>query len=170
MAAVKGQRGFTLPELLVVLALLGIIGAVATGLLLELARLDATLGRATRAPLVDPTLARLQDDVRAAVAAGATPAWSSAPLVLLREDGSRVRYRAAGGVLERHVADGADRPWRPAGSGLAFSRWRFRVAGGGVLEVEIEAARPGWGGEGAAEVPLRERLWIALRGGGGRTW
>jgi hypothetical protein len=91
--------------------------------------------------------------------------------VLLREDGSRVRYRAVGGVLERHVAAGADRPWRPAGSGLAFSRWRFRVAGGGVLEVEIEAARPGWAGESAAEVPaMRERLWIALRGGGGRTW
>ena len=171
MAALREQRGFTLAELLVVLALLGIVGAVSMGLLLELRLLDAALGRATRAPLLDPALARLQDDVRTAVAAGATPAWSSAPLVLLREDGSRVRYRSVGGMLERHVADAANRPWRRAGGPVAVFDWRFRARGPGVLEVEIEAMPPRWAGERApAALTIRERLWVALRGGGGRSW
>jgi prepilin-type N-terminal cleavage/methylation domain-containing protein len=162
-------RGYALAELLVVVALLGIVGAVAVGLLLELARLDDALGRSARAPLLDPALARLQADVQSAVAAGAAPGWSSLPLVLLRADGSRVRYRVAGAVLERHAANGADRPWQPAGSSVAVLGWRWRTAGPRVLVVEIEAAPPRWGGDRAAAEPaVRERLWIALRGGGGR--
>jgi hypothetical protein len=37
-----------------------------------------------------------------------------------------------------------------------------------VLVVEIEAAAPRWAGDRAGGPPARERLWVALRGGGGR--
>lgn len=176
MAAVRRRRGYALAELLVALALLGVVGAVAGGLLVELAQLDAALGRAARAPLLDPALARLRNDVQSTAAAGSTPTWSSAPLVLLLEDGSRIRYRVEAGLLERHAAAGADRPWRSAGSVVAVAAWRWRAVGPRVLVVEIETWPARWAGDRApaagraatAGPPVRERLWIALRGGGGR--
>jgi prepilin-type N-terminal cleavage/methylation domain-containing protein len=168
VAAVRRRRGFALVELLVAVALLGVVGLVAGGLLVELAQLDAALGRAARAPLVDPALARLRSDARSAAASGPAAAWSSAPLVLLLQDGSRVRYRVAAGRLERHVAAGADRSWQAAGSPVEVTGWRWRTAGARVLVVEVEATAPRWAGERAPGPAVRERLWIALRGGGGR--
>jgi len=165
---VRRRRGYALAELLVALALLGVVGAVAGGLLVELAQLDAALGRAARAPLLDPALARLRNDVQSTVAAGSAPTWSSAPLVLLLEDGSRIRYRVEAGLLERHAAAGADRPWQAAGSPVEVTGWRWRTVGERVLVVEVEATAPRWAGERAAGPVVRERLWIALRGGGGR--
>jgi prepilin-type N-terminal cleavage/methylation domain-containing protein len=173
---VSRQAGYSLVELLVALALLGVVVVVASGLFVELARLDAALARTARAPLLEPALARLRNDIQSAAAAGASPAWSSAPLVLLLEDGSRLRYRVEAGLLERHAAAGAGRPWRPAGRAVAVAGWRWRAASPRVLVVEIEAWSVRRAGEPApavraaalSDATVRELLWIALRGGGGR--
>jgi len=173
---VRRWAGYSLVELLVALALLGVVGAVSSGLLVELARLDAALARTARVPLLDPALARLRNDIQSAAAAGLSPTWSSLPLVLLLEDGSRLRYRVTAGHLERHVAASVDRPWRPAGSAVAVADWRWRAVGPRLLVVEIEAwsvrragvPAPAGGAAAPSEPTVRELLWIALRGGGGR--
>jgi prepilin-type N-terminal cleavage/methylation domain-containing protein len=174
VATVRRRAGYSLVELLVALALLGVVGAVASGLLSSWRTSRACSHGAP--PLLDPALARLRNDIQSAAAAGLSPTWSSLPLVLLLEDGSRLRYRVTAGHLERHAAAGADRPWRPAGSAVAVAGWRWRAVGPRVLVVEIEAWSvrragvpvPAGGAAAQSEPTVRELLWVALRGGGGR--
>jgi hypothetical protein len=163
-----------LVELLVALALLGVVGAVASGLLVELAHLDAALARTARLPLLDPALARLRNDIQSAVRQAC------------RQHGHRCRWSCSS-KTEAGSATASQRTPRAPRSGrrgLAVAArgqrrcgrgWRWRAVGPRLLVVEIEAWSVRRAGAGAragggcpSEPTVRELLWVALRGGGGR--
>ncbi len=178
MAAVTTQRGATLIELMVALALLSSIAVLSAQLVIQSTRLIDTTARASRNPdLVIATEWIRRDLYEAVAVVGENLGWSEGPLVLMTQSGGWVALSPFEGRLVRTNA--------PPGSVLPDNRvllrgvvgWRWRMNEGGAVQIALEAyANPDAHRNltGAADFRLErrtERLTLALRGRpGGVAW
>jgi type II secretory pathway pseudopilin PulG len=178
VAAVTGERGTTLVELLVVTALLGTVAVLGAQLVIQSARLVDTVARSSRNPdLVLATEWLRRDLYEASWVVGGELGWTSDPLLVSRQGGGWVAVAVVGGELVRTAA--------PPGGLVPDSRvllrgvtaWRWRLDDGVLVRVELEGlANPEAHRNltGAASHRLERRtetLALALRGRpGGRAW
>ena len=172
----NGNRGTSLVELLVVLALLSTMVLVAAQLVVDSMRLLDATGRAVQNPLVVHVTSRLRNDVQEAAALqNAEWSWSEDPLILINHDGSRVTLGREGGnlVRERSGAVGAPDEQRVILRGVTGWWWRSPVAG--VVDINItylvnpEPERLVSRDLAYGLDRRKENLRFAIRGGGGGT-
>ena len=174
MATVKSarrQRGATLVELLVALALLSTIAVLSAQLVIQSTKLMGTTARASRNPdLVIATEWIRRDLYEAVSVVGENLGWSSGPLVAVAQNGGWVALAPFEGQLVRSSA--------PPGGVVPDNRvilrgvagWRWRVNDGASVQIELQAfANPDAHQNltGAASYKLErrtERLTLALRG------
>lgn len=180
MSSTSRAAGFSLLEMVVTLAVVGVGLGLAAGLLVEGHRIAAQAGLEIRTPEVEGPLALLRNELRSASAigaGGAVGAWSRDRLELRGPGGEPVVYERRGSRLVRRVGEeGAVRTVVPD---LVSWRW-FRTAPR-LLTVEV-VYDPGWGAPGGIVAPGRRRIagprsWrtrrfvVALRGTGtDRGW
>jgi prepilin-type N-terminal cleavage/methylation domain-containing protein len=173
-----GQRGTTLVELLVALALLGTIAVLTAQLVIQSTRLMDTTAQATRNPglvLAGEWLRRDLYEAKAVV--GGATGWTDDPLVLVAQHGGWVAFAAVDGVLVRSGAPPGALPTDGRVVLRGVEGWRWRVDGGRLVRIELEAnlnpdAHRDPTGSGTVEPRRRvDRLDFALRGRfGGRSW
>jgi prepilin-type N-terminal cleavage/methylation domain-containing protein len=135
-AAARGERGFSLLELLVVMVLLSFTLAVGIGLLAESQRLFAGASRGAAETDETWALRRLKSDLRSLAPVGGGGLWSPGPLVLVAGPEEAVAWAVEGDRLVRaRVASGAEAVSTPLLARLVD--WRWRRLGAGFVEVEI---------------------------------
>ena len=130
MAAVNTQRGVTLIELLVAVALLGSIAVLSAQLVIQSTKLMDTTARASRNPdLVLATEWIRRDLYEARMVMGVDLGWSDGPLVMATQNGGWLALAAFEGKLERiNVQPGSLIPEdRVILQGVV--NWRWRCAG-----------------------------------------
>ena len=172
------QRGVTLVELMVSLALLGTIAVLTAQLVIQSTRLMHTTAEATRNP--DLVLAGewLRRDLYEATAVvGGALGWTDDPLVLIGQNGGWVAFAAVDGTLVRTGAPPGAVPTDGRTVLRGVEGWRWRVDSGGLVRIEIAAdlnpeAHSDPTGSGTVQPERRvNRLGFALRGAsGGRSW
>lgn len=172
----SGNRGTSLAELLVVLALLSVMVLVAAQLVVHSIQLLDATGRAVRNPLVVHVTSRLRRDVQEAAAVqNAEWSWSEDPLVLIHHDGSRVRVELEGGNLVREKTGVMGEPGDQRVILRGVTGWWWRSPFAGVVDINITylvnpsperhvSRDPGYGLE-----RRKENLRFAIRGSGGGT-
>lgn len=182
--AVRRQGGFTLVEMVVVLAVTGVALMLAAGMLREAHVLATAAGRQLDDPLAEVATRRLRSDVQGSdrVLSGFTgPQWLSGPLDLVGYyPGTLLRYQVADGELQRLVVDTGG---EVLGREVWIHRlvgWRWRQVTPKLVDVEITYLRApeasDWRLAGGPGVPPpdrveRELLRLALRGEGrGAAW
>lgn len=134
----KGNRGTSLVELLVVLALMSVMVLVAADLVVHSIKLLAATGRSVRNPLLVHVNARLRRDVQEASRLLTEEwVWSDDPLVLVHNDGSQVRIWHEDGALVRATdgGPGGGTDERVLLRGVTSWWWRSPVAG--VVDLNI---------------------------------
>ena len=174
----RGHRGTSLVELLVVLALLSTMALVAAQLVVHSIQLLDATGRAIRNPLVVHVTSRLRHDVQEAAALQeAAWSWTEDPLVLIRHDGSRVRVEREAGNLVRETTGVMGEPAERRIILRGVTGWWWRSPAAGVVDLNItylvnpeperQVSRdPGYGLE-----RRKENLRFAIRGSeGGVRW
>jgi len=172
------NRGTSLVELLVVLALIGLMVLVAADLVIHSINLLGATGRSVRNPLVVHVITRLRRDVEdAAKLKTVETVWNDHALELWTHDGEIVHIERRGDRLvhETRAAAGAEVTERVLLRGVTQWWWRSPVPGVVDLRIgylvnpepENQASRkPGW-----RRVRRTENLRFAIRGGGGgRRW
>jgi prepilin-type N-terminal cleavage/methylation domain-containing protein len=174
----RGQRGVSLVELLVGLALLSVIAVLSAQLVIQSTKLIDTVATASRNP--DQILATewiRRDLYQALTVAGSVTGWDDGPLLITSQDGGWVVFAAVEGQLVRTQvppgAAGVDT--RTILRGLVG--WRWRVEGGGIVEIELatlvnpEAYQNLPGNADRRAQRRTDRLVMAIRGlPGGRAW
>lgn len=177
MAAVKNQRGATLVELLVALALLGTVAVLSAQLVIQSTKLMDTVARASRNPdLVIAGEWIRRDLYEAVTVVGENLGWTGGPLVIVSQSGGWVVIAAFDGQLVRtNAPPGSSPDNRIVLRGVVG--WRWRVIDGGAVEIELQAyanpdAHENLTGAASHRVERQtERLTLALRGKpGGRAW
>jgi prepilin-type N-terminal cleavage/methylation domain-containing protein len=178
VAAVKSARGTTLVELLVVLALVGIMVVAAALLITHSIGLLGATGRAVRNPDMVHVNERIRRDIQEAESLAAVEMiWSDHPLEIRTHDSSLVVYSVENGNLVRSVmsAAGAVTDNRVVLRGV--TSWWWRSTAPSVVDVNIghlvypppeyQSSRiVGYGQERQIE-----NLRFATRGGwGGSQW
>ena len=172
------ERGTSLVELLVVLALVGIMVVVAAGLVTRSIRLMGATGRAVRNPIMVHVVERIRRDVQEAASVTAVEMiWSEDPLEIRTRTGSRVRYAVVDGDLVRRTI--------ASGSGSIEERvllrgvtsWWWRSTAPAVIDINLgylvhlppeyqSSQKVGYERERRTE-----NLRFAIRGGwGGAQW
>ncbi|MEJ2188728.1 MAG: prepilin-type N-terminal cleavage/methylation domain-containing protein [Acidobacteriota bacterium] len=181
MEAVSGRpsRGTSLVELMIVLALIGVMALLAADLVTHSLTLLGAVGRSVRNPLVSHVVARLRSDIEnAAGVRSAAFAWSKQPLELRGQDGSIVRLELEGDRLMRRTEDGGGVEGEAQVLLRGVTAWWWRSPVPGVVDLRIgylvhpETERQITSGTvGAGRVRRTENLRFALRaGGGGWRW
>lgn len=181
--AVRGQAGFSLLELLIVMVISGVALLLATRLFLEAQSRLAHEGKRQTEPVGQLAAEQLQADVRMSGGVEVTliPGWLSRELVLLGHPAGRVSYLREGNQLVRRVerqrqGGQVERGQRVVLDDLTVFRWR--PGPGGSVDVELAFRRTGRlrgmaaGGNWTGDVSNREtrRLRVLPRGGGGGRW
>ena len=176
MAAVTTDRGTTLVELLVALALLSSIAVLSAQMVIQSTKLIDTAARASRNPDLVIATEWIRRDVYEAVSVvGEDLGWTDGPLVLVLQNGGWVALSPFEGQLIRTN--------KPPGSLLPDNRvllrgvvgWRWRVSEGGAVQIALEAyanphAHQNLTGARSFQLERRsERLTLALRGRPGRA-
>ncbi len=174
----KAERGTTLVELLVVLALLAAMVLLASELVVQSMRLLGTVGRSMRNPLVVHVTGRIRNDVQGALAVvKPVEEWEDGPLVLRTRDNRLLELDAAGGILVRRTTTLDELVIEERVLLRGVTAWWWRCPEKAVVDLRIaylvnpgseRALTPavGYGGERQTE-----RLRFALRGaGGGARW
>jgi hypothetical protein len=182
-AAAPGRRqaGFTLLEAMISLLLVMIALTLAVSLLddarrmLDAGRRDATdpMPRYARV-----TLRRDLSEARAASSSLLPELWTSEPLALATAEPGHLRYDVEGDrlVRTRYDLEGAPVSRRVVLAGL--DGWRWRNAGGGLLDIELRyrrsplsllGANPRDAARRAAPRPVVDRFRVALRGARSRS-
>jgi prepilin-type N-terminal cleavage/methylation domain-containing protein len=172
------QRGATLVELLVAVALLSTVAVLSAQLVIQSTKLMDTAARASHNPdLVIATEWIRRDLYEAVSVVGGTMGWAGAPLVAMNQDGGWVAFAFVNGQLVRTNA--------PPGGGPTDNRvildgvvgWRWSVDPGRAVRVELKTlvnphAHQNLTGAAANRLERRtERLILALRGRpGGAAW
>lgn len=176
----RRERGFTLIEALVALAVTCVGLGLAAGLLIESHRMAAQAGLEIKRPAVEGPLTLLRHELQAAagVARGASRAaigsgGSRDRLVLVRPGQPPVVYEREGGRLVRRLGEGGE--GRTVVPGLVS--WRWFQAAPNLVTVEV-VYDGGWGAPGGRVSPRgriagprgwrTRRITAALRGGGAR--
>lgn len=172
----RTQRGATLVELLVALALLSSVAVLSAQLVIQSTKLIDTTARASRNPDLIIATEWIRRDVYEAVSVvGEDLGWTEGPLVLVLQSGGWVAVSPFEGRLIRSN--------QPPGGLSPDSRvllrgivgWRWRVTDGGAVQIALEAyanphAHQNLTGARSFELERRtERLTLALRGRPGRT-
>ncbi|NOZ93772.1 MAG: prepilin-type N-terminal cleavage/methylation domain-containing protein [Acidobacteria bacterium] len=166
------ERGYSLLEVLVALALLSMLFIIAGQLLVASRRMEASAARVSAGPRLGTLGVQLRRDVESAVAVpGGGGAWSSLPLPLALKDGTTVRYDFDGRELSRSVVQpGGLSRRRVVVRGLRSFRWR--PVAGRAVEVKVGFAEPVLGD--ASRIRARDSVWwlrTAPRGAGWeRRW
>lgn len=169
----RRREGSSLVEMLVVLALLGVLSWSAWGLVDDAGRAVDWAGKSARSGGAEPALALVRKDAERALPADASGAeWSSSPLELRLASGETVRWALEKQRLVRRAttAAGETRSRVVAAPVLSF-RWRSPQAGLRVVELSTEAPPRGWfrsrvaRGGAAAKRPERrvDLAWVAAR-------
>lgn len=175
----RPARGTSLVELMIVLALIGIMALLAADLVTHSLTLLGAVGRSVRNPLVAHVIARLRTDIEdASGVRSAAFAWSNQPLELRAQDGTVVRLELEGDRLMRRTEDGGGVPGEARVLLRGVTAWWWRSPVPGVVDLRIgylvhpETERHISGGAvGAGRVRRTEHLRFALRaGGGGWRW
>ena len=176
MATVRAERGATLIELLVALALLSSIAVLSAQLVIQSTKLIDTTARASRNPDLIIATEWIRRDVYEAVSVvGENLGWTDGPVVFVLQNGGWVALSPFEGRLLRTN--------KPPGSLLPDTRvllrgvvgWRWRVTEGGAVQIALEAyanphAHQNLTGARSFELERRtERLTLALRGRPGRA-
>lgn len=171
----KTERGATLIELLVSLALLSSIAVLSAQLVIQSTKLIDTTARASRNPDLVIASEWIRRDVYEAVSVvGEDLGWTDGPLVFVLQNGGWVALSPFEGRLLRTS--------KPPGSLLPDNRvllrgvvgWRWRVTEGGAVQIALEAyanphAHQNLTGARSFQLERRtERLTLALRGRPGR--
>lgn len=172
------ERGATLVELMVSLALLSSIAVLSAQMVIQSTKLMGTTARATRNPdLIIATEWIRRDFYEAASVMGSTLGWNDGPLVVMAQNGGWTAMAVVEGNLVRsHAPPGTSTPDnRIILNGLAS--WRWRVNGTTSVEIELNAlvnpqAYQNLTGAATYRVDRHtERLTLALRAKpGGATW
>lgn len=171
----RRRVGSSLVEMLVVLALLGVLSWSAWGLVDDAGRAVAWAGKTAQSGLAEPALALVRKDAeRARPADAASGDWTSTPLELRLASGETVRWALEKQRLVRRAttATGESRSRVVAAPVLSF-RWKSPQAGLRVVELSTEAPPRGWfrsrfaRGGAAAKRPERrvDVAWVAAREG-----
>lgn len=179
----RGQGGFSLLELLIVMVISGLALLLATGLLLEAQSRMAHESKRQVDPVGQLAAEQLQADVRMAegVERPLVSGWLSREMVLLGHPAGRVSYLQEGGQLLRRVQRQRRDGTMAEGERLVLDRlttFRWRPLSDGSLDVEMGFHRSGRlrglhaGGNWSGDVLIGEtrRLRIVPRGGGGARW
>jgi len=172
------QRGVTLIELMVAIALLGSVAVLTAQLVIQSTRLIDTAARASRNPdLVIATEWVRRDLYEAVGVVGGTTGWTDTALVAVAQHGGWVAYAMVDGTLVRTNA--------PPGGLATDTRvllrgvigWRWRVDDGTAVRLELKAfanpdAHENLTGSASYRIDRRtEKLTLSLRGRpGGARW
>lgn len=172
------QRGVSLVELLVALALLGTVAVLSAQLVIQSTKLMDTSARASRNPdLVIATEWIRRDLYEAVSVVGGTLGWAGEPMVAMNQNGGWVAFAVVNGQLVRTNAPpgGASIDNRVIMTGVVG--WRWRVDDRRAVRVELRTlvnphAHQNLTGAAANRLERRtERLTMALRGRpGGAAW
>lgn len=172
------QRGTSLVELLVVLALLTTMVVAASQLVVHSMRLLETVGRSVRNPLVVHVTGRIRNDVQGALAVvDPDQVWVDGPLVLRTRDNRLLELAEAGGVLVRRTTTLDELVIEERVLLRGVTAWWWSSPEPGVVDLRI-AYLVNPASEHAANPAARyagerrtERLRFAIRGaGGGAGW
>lgn len=177
----RGQHGFSLLELIVVLGLMMVAILAAAALIDSSIRLIESTGRSLRDPSLTIAEEWLRRDVHEAAALWSwSSEWNAAPLLLLGHDGTRVVFEFDGRTLARIQLDDTGNEMGRIIILRGLLTWRWRSPVPGLVEVEITVpahldpihASHLRDPRRLAAVELRtEHLRLAMRGtSGGRSW
>lgn len=169
------DRGFTVFELLIVLALTSVVVLAAAQLVGEAAQLVDGAGRAMRSPSFTLTVATIRRDVQVAagVTMSTTPGWSKDSLELVAWDGRRVRFVFDGDAVVREELDELGQPSARRVLARGITSWWWRTPNPWTVDVRITAmvnpdpipARR------ASTLRRTETRRFVMRGApGGRSW
>lgn len=172
------QRGTTLVELLVVLALLGIMVVAAATLITHSISLLGAAGRAVRNPVMLHVNERLRRDIQEAAGLMAVEMiWSEDPLLIRTRAGGIVGYSVIDGGLVREVVSAAGETVDERVVLRGVTSWWWRSTAPSVVDINIghlvhlppeyQASRV----VGYEKERRIENLRFATRGGwGGAQW
>lgn len=173
-----GQRGVTLVELLVAIALLGGIAVLTAQLVVQSTKLIDTAASASRNPdLVIATEWVRRDLYEAVAVVGGTFGWTDTPMVAVAQHGGWVAYAMVDGALVRTNALPGGLPTDTRVLLRGVIGWRWRVDDGTAVRLELKAfanpdAHTNLTGAASHRIDRRtEKLTFGLRGGpGGARW
>jgi len=138
VAAVKVQRGTTLVELLVVLALVGIMVVAAAQLITHSIGLLGATGRALRNPVMVHVNERIRRDIQEAAGLTAVEMiWSDQPLQIRTRSGGFVVYSVVNGSLVREVVSAAGDVADERVVLRGVTSWWWRSTAPSVVDVNI---------------------------------
>lgn len=167
VAAVTGQRGTTLPEVLVGALLMAVLVLAGAELIEHSARMVARVGREARGSSAELVRAQLRRDIQEAPTV-LTPSisWSPTPLALRRRDGDVVVLEVADEILRRRVQqpDGTVLSERLLARGVTGWWWRHDAAR--VVDLRLTLLVNDRAGGAIGEVPpwrRTELMRFALR-------
>jgi prepilin-type N-terminal cleavage/methylation domain-containing protein len=170
------DRGTSLVELLVVLALLSVMVLVGAQLVVHSMELLGATGRAMSNPLVVHVISRLRHDVQEAAALQHRDSiWSEEPLVLIKHDGTFVSIAREDGNLVRTQMAGLGAPPDRRVILRGVTAWWWRNPVHDVVDLNItylvnpEPERQASRDVGYGLERRQENLRFAIRGGGGGT-
>jgi prepilin-type N-terminal cleavage/methylation domain-containing protein len=169
------QRGFTLFELLIALALVTLVVLGAAQLIGESVVLFEATGRAVRNPSITLAMATIRRDIQlaAGVASPGVPEWSDEPLELLGWDGHRVRLTVDDRALVRVGIDPAGQTTgrKVVMHGVESLAWRTPNPWTVDLKVTSRAASdPAPGQRGSVGQRVETRRFVLRASPFGRAW
>lgn len=172
------RQGTTLVELLVVLALVGIMVVAGAQLITHSIRLLGATGRAIRNPVMVHVNERIRRDVQEAAGLTAVELiWSEEPLEILTRTGSIVRYSVIDSNLVRQEFSSADGTLDERVLLRGVTSWWWRSTAPSVVDINIgHLVHPPPEYNSSRVVGYKqerrvENLRFATRGGwGGQRW
>lgn len=167
--------GYSLVELLVALALTGVVAVAAAALVGEAVRVTEAAGRSLRSPSLGLAVVAMRRDVHGAVGPAHAPAagWCHDPLELVRWDGGLVRLEEDGGDLVRTAFDATGRPAGRRVLARGLTSWWWRSPNPATVDVRLTAlVHPDPGSGRSSQAARQTEVWrFAFRGWpGGRSW
>ena len=169
------DRGYTVPELLTVLALTSVVVLAAAQLVGEAVQIFAGTGRAMRSPSFTLAMATIRRDVHDAAGASVptVPGWSQEDLELISWDGTRVRLFLDGDAIVREALDEHGRSSRRRVLARGVTSWWWRSPKPWTVDVRVAAmvAADPTTARRAAVLRRTETRRFVMRGSpGGRSW
>jgi len=172
------QRGATLVELLVALALLSTVAVVTAQLVIQSTRLMDTAARASRNPDLVLAMEWLRRDLYEARAVpGPGEVWRGEPLVVTAQHGGWIAYAVVEGRLLRTDGTPGSTPTETRALLSGVTGWRWRYDDGAAVRIELKTyanphAHQNLAGNRSHRLErVTENLTFALRGRpGGAAW